>query len=94
MAGFKVVIDANVLYSTYLRDLLLHLAEKGFYEVRWTDQILQEVSRNIKKKRPEDVHDKIDRMIARLNEAFEDARVTGYEDLIPTMRNHQRTVTC
>ena len=84
------MIDANVLYSAYLRDLLLHLAEKGFYEVRWTDQILQEVSRNIKKKRPEDVHDKIDRMIARLNEAFEDARVTGYEDLIPTMRNHPK----
>jgi hypothetical protein len=29
-------------------------------------------------------------MIARLNEGFEDARVTGYEDLIPVMRNHPK----
>jgi hypothetical protein len=59
VTGFKVMLDASVLYPAYLRDLLLHLAEKGFYEVRWTDQILQEVSSNIKKHRPEDVHDRV-----------------------------------
>jgi predicted nucleic acid-binding protein len=58
--------------------------------VRWTDQILQEVSSNIKKRQPEHVHDRVDRMIARLNEAFEEARVTGYEDLIPVMQNHPK----
>ncbi len=77
MGSFKVLLDANVLYPPYLRDLLLHLAEKEFYEVRWTDHILQEVSRSIKRQRPEDVHDKVDRMIARMNEAFEEARITG-----------------
>lgn len=40
MTGIKVLLDASVLYPAYLRDLLLHLAEKGYYEVRWTDQIL------------------------------------------------------
>lgn len=90
MAGFKVLLDANVLYPPYLRDLLLHRAEQRFYEVRWTDQILQEVSRNIKKRQPEDVHDKVDRMTARLNEAFEEASITGYEDLIPMMQNHPK----
>jgi predicted nucleic acid-binding protein len=90
VTGIKVLLDASVLYPAYLRDLLLHLAEKGYYEVRWTDQILQEVSRNIKKHQPEEVHDKVDRMIARLNEAFEEACVTGYEDLIPVMRNHPK----
>jgi predicted nucleic acid-binding protein len=90
VGGFKVLLDANVLYPPYLRDLLLHLAEKRFYEVRWTDQILQEVSRNIKKRMSEDVHDKVDRMTAQLNEAFEEARITGYEDLIPVMQNHPK----
>jgi predicted nucleic acid-binding protein len=90
MAGFKVLLDANVLYPPYLRDVLLHLAESGFFQVRWTDQILQEASRNIKARLPEDVHDKVDRMVHRLNEAFEEARVTGYEDLIPTMTNHPK----
>lgn len=90
MAGFKVLLDANVLYPPYLRDLLLHLAEKEFYEVRWTEQILQEVSRNIKARRPENLHDKVDRMVARLNEAFEEARISGYEDLIEAMNNHPK----
>ena len=90
MGGFKVLLDANVLYPPYLRDLILHLAEEDFYQVRWTDQILQEASSNIKKRLPEDVHDKIDRMVAQLNEAFEEARITGYEDLIPVMQNHPK----
>lgn len=90
MGGFKVLLDANVLFPPYLRDLLLHFAEKEFYEVRWTDQILQEVSRSIKKRRPTDVHDKVDSMIAQLNEAFEEARISGYEDLIPVMKNHPK----
>lgn len=90
MSGFKVLLDANVLYPTYLRDLLLHFAEREYYEVRWTEQILQEASRNIKKRRPEHLHDKVDSMMAQLNEAFEEACVTGYEDLIPAMRNHPK----
>lgn len=86
----KRPVDANALYPLYLRDLLLHLAEKGLYEVRWTDQILQEAARNIKKRLPEERHDRIDRMVAKMNEAFNEARVIGYEDLIPAMRNHPK----
>lgn len=88
--AFKVLLDANVLYPPYLRDILLHLAERGLYEVRWTDQILQEASRNIKRRLHEDRHDRIDRMVAMMNEAFDEARITGYEDLIPIMRNHPK----
>lgn len=90
VTGFKVLLDANVLYPPYLRDLLLHLAEKEFYEVRWTDQILQEVSHNIKARQPEHLHHKVDSMIAQLNEAFEDARICKYEDLIEAMKNHPK----
>lgn len=88
--SFRVLLDANALYPLYLRDLLLHLAENGLYEVRWTDQILQEAASNIKKRLPEERHDRIDGMVAKMNEAFDEARVTGYEDLIPAMRNHPK----
>lgn len=90
MAGFKVVLDTNVLFPPYLRDLLLYLAERRFYEVRWTDQILYELARSIKRNQPEELHDKIDSMMADMNDAFEEARVTGYEDLIPIMQNHPK----
>jgi predicted nucleic acid-binding protein len=87
---FKVLLDASVLYPAYLRDLLLRLAERGYYQARWTDQILHEVSSNIKKKQPEDRHDRVDRLIARLGAAFPEARVCSYEDLIPAMTNHPK----
>ncbi len=88
--AFMALLDANVLYPAYLRDALLRLAEAGVYQVRWTDQILQEMSRNAKKKVPEARHDRIDRVVAKTNQAFPEARVTGYEDLIPSMTNHPK----
>ena len=32
------VLDANVLYPQWLRDLLLTLAALGYYEPRWSDR--------------------------------------------------------
>ena len=88
--GFTVLLDANVLYPAYLRDVLLRLAYAGVYQVRWTDHLLYEMSRNIKAKVPELSHDRVDRTVAQMNEAFPEARVTGYERLIPSMTNHPK----
>lgn len=88
--AFTALLDANILYPAYLRDALLRLAEAGVYQVRWTDQILYEMSRNAKKKVPEERHDRIDRIVAKMNQAFPEARVTGYEDLIQSMTNHPK----
>lgn len=88
--AFTVVLDANVLYPAYLRDALLRLAYAGLYRPRWTDQILYEMAHNVKEKVPEVHHDRIDRTVAKMNEAFPEARVTGYEDLIPSMTNHPK----
>ncbi len=88
--NFKILLDANVLHPSYLRDLLLRLAERGFYQVRWTDQILHEVSSSIKRRQPEDRHDRVDRLISRLSAAFPEACITGHEDLIPVMTNHPK----
>lgn len=87
---FKVLLDASVLYPAYLRDLLLRLAEKRFFQPRWTSQILHEVSSNVKRRQPEDRHDRVDRMVARLSAAFPEAYITGHEDLIPSMTNHPK----
>ena len=51
--AFTVVFDANVLYPAPLRDLLIRLARKNVFQARWTDQILDEVFRNIAKNRPD-----------------------------------------
>lgn len=42
-----VVLDACVLYPASLRDLLLTLAVFDAYAVAWTEEILEEVRRNV-----------------------------------------------
>ena len=42
MSGQKAVLDANVLYGSLSRDLLISLFLEGFYEAKWTDEITDE----------------------------------------------------
>lgn len=84
---FVALLDANVLYPAYLRDLLLRLAQAGVYQPRWSAEILDEVARNVKKGRDAAGREKVDRMISLMQRHFEDAEVTGYEGLLPAMTN-------
>jgi len=46
--AFVVVYDANVLYPSTLRDVLIRVALTGLVQAKWTDDILDEVFDNIK----------------------------------------------
>lgn len=52
MGGFSAVLDANVLYSSYLRDLLIELGRERLFDPRWSKEILKEVQRALVKKFP------------------------------------------
>jgi predicted nucleic acid-binding protein len=45
-----VLADANILFSRTLRDYFLYLADEGAIEIRWSRQILDEMSRNLRDK--------------------------------------------
>ena len=45
-----VLADANILYSRTLRDYFLHAADEGALEIHWSQQILDEMSRNLRDK--------------------------------------------
>lgn len=81
-------LDACVLYPSFLRDILLTVAEAEFYKPYWTEDILEEVKRNIVKNTnlPEE---KIIKLFSNMNEAFPDALIdrAKYQDLIPVMQN-------
>lgn len=47
MAVFPVVIDACVLFNAPVRDTLLRAAEYGLYRLHWSQQILDETTRNL-----------------------------------------------
>lgn len=44
---FPAFLDACVLIPIRLTDLLLRLAEEGSYRVLWSDEVLDEVERNL-----------------------------------------------
>lgn len=85
-APFIVVLDANVLFPFTLRDTLLRAAAAGFYQLRWTSQILDEVTRNLVSTgtMPED---RANRLRAIMKREFPEADVVGYEHLIDAMPN-------
>jgi predicted nucleic acid-binding protein len=43
-----VLADANILFSRTLRDYFLYLADAGAIEIHWSQQILDEMSRNLR----------------------------------------------
>jgi hypothetical protein len=51
--AFIVIYDANVLYPNTLRDLLIRIAQQPhLVQAKWTSEILDEMSRALRKNRP------------------------------------------
>ena len=83
MARFSVLLDACVLVPITLADTLLRLAEADLYRPLWSQRILGEVIAAV-----EEIHPDLAasggarRRAATMDAAFEDASVTGWENLI------------
>ncbi len=84
----SVVLDANVLFPASLRDILLRCAEKNLFRLRVSQQIWDEVVRNLFS-----TGRLTSEQVARLDTAIQaflrrtNALVTGYESLIPNLTN-------
>jgi predicted nucleic acid-binding protein len=85
-APFVVVLDANVLFPFTLRDTLLRAAAADLYQLRWSAQILDEVTRNLVRTGTM-TEDRANRLRAIMEREFPEAQVTGYEHLVDAMRN-------
>lgn len=82
------VLDANVLYPQWLRDVLLALAALGYFEPAWSEQIIDEMRRNVLRDHSGIPPARFDAVtIAALRRAFPDAWVDVDEDLIANMDN-------
>ncbi len=87
-ARFRVFLDACVLYPQTLRDVLLTAAESGLYYPLWSDDVLDEVERNLIKNRSL-TPQQIAHLREQMNGAFPDSTVTGYAPLVASMTNHE-----
>jgi len=81
------LLDANVLWSTAVRDTLLRAAEYMLFRPVWSAEILDEVARNLKRRRPDLDPARIDRTLSRMRAHFPEALVADFETLIPAMQN-------
>jgi predicted nucleic acid-binding protein len=83
--SFVVLYDANVLYPSTLRVLLIRVAQAGLVQANWTDQILDEVFRNLAMNRPDLDPERLARTRDLMNRAVRDCLVTGYEPLVDAL---------
>lgn len=83
--AFVVIYDANVLYPSLLRDVLIRVAQRGMVRARWTERILDEVFLNLVSNRPDLDRTKLARTRELMNASVRDVLIEGYEPLIPTV---------
>ena len=86
-ADYRVVLDACVLIPMPLADTLLRLAEAPrLYLPRWSDLIMEEVTRNLIAKWGMPV-DKARKREDEIRRSFPEARVEGFQTLVDVMTN-------
>lgn len=80
-----VLCDANVLYKSFLRDLIMRLGVSGAIRPRWTERIHEEWTRNLLVRRPAASPAAIARTRDAMNRALPEALVAavtpGHHDL-------------
>ncbi len=89
VAPFKVVLDANVLFPFSLRDTLLRAAAKDMFQLYWSDEILDEMERNLVSKGATTAPQAA-RLRTTMVKAFPESRIVGYEPLVPAMMNDEK----
>lgn len=82
---YPVVLDACVLYPSFLRDLLIRLGLTGLYQPKWSATIEDEWQRNLLANRADLTPEQIQRTAALMNKAVPDAMITGFEPLIDSV---------
>lgn len=88
-SGFRVVLDANVLFPFTVRDTLLRAAEASLYQLHWSELILDEVRRNLVKTGTT-TEQQATSLVDTMKGAFPEAMVTGHEPLIAGMKNDEK----
>ena len=86
LSTFTAFVDSNVFYGARLRSLILFLAQTGLFRARWSDDVHREWIESLLKQRPDLSATDLARTRRQMNEAVLDSLVTGYENLIPSLK--------
>jgi hypothetical protein len=83
MSAFGVVLDACALFPASLRDTLLRAADANLYRLQLTNDIIEEVRRNLVKRGMSETS--AQKLSETVKHHFPEAFVTQYDLLIPSM---------
>jgi len=84
-SNFTALYDSCVLYSNYLRDVLVQLALTDLFRAKWTDLIHDEWIRNLLENRPDLPRERLMQVKELMNSQVRDSLVTDFEQLIPSL---------
>ena len=73
------LLDANILYSSPIRDILIQLAIQGLARIRWTDAIHDEWMSALMRNRPDLQRHQLERTRRMMDAHVADALITNYE---------------
>jgi PIN domain len=79
------IIDACLLDSAPLRNLVVRSVRAGLLQARWTDEIHDQWIRNLLKNNPGVSRKRLERTRSLMDGAVRDCFVTGYSALIPSL---------
>ena len=85
MAEITALIDANVLASMTLTDLVIETAHQGLFAARWTDDIHTEWMRAVLRMQPSRPQALLDRRRDRMNATTPGCLVTGYQPIVASL---------
>lgn len=86
MSQPTALLDANVLYSAQIRDVLLQLAKSNLFLAKWTDSIQDEwIDARLRNDANLD-RETLENLRNLMETETLDARVTDYEDLIDSLK--------
>jgi predicted nucleic acid-binding protein len=85
-APFRVVVDACALMPVSLCDTLMRAAAAGYFQVCWSEEILEEARRNLVGKLGLTEEQAAYRCKA-MRKHFPESMVTGYEPYVDAMEN-------
>lgn len=76
---FVAFLDACALVPVSLTDTLLGAAERGLFRPLWSQDVLDEAERAVKRVHPGVAPSRVERRFRVMRQAFPDSTVTGYE---------------
>jgi predicted nucleic acid-binding protein len=82
MSGPKAVLDANVLYGEFVRDMLLSLFYEGLFEAKWTEEITAEWVRHLLGNKPTLTREAVQNTVMKMHLIRPSPLVDNYQQFI------------